>query len=99
VSLKEEKRELAKNLITLALDEGATSEERNSTAVRVIKIIRKYKLLDTPPLDGILENDTVRAVKTVADKLTDPEFTSGLKVLGGLFKQASAGVAARRRRR
>jgi hypothetical protein len=95
MNLKEEKRELAKNLITLALDEGATSEERSSTAIRVIKIIRKYKLLDTPPLDGILENDTVRAVKTVADRLADPDLVGSIKML---FKQATT-VAAKRRRR
>ena len=34
MSLKEEKRELAKKLIKLALNEGATEEECNSTAVR-----------------------------------------------------------------
>jgi hypothetical protein len=93
MSLKEEKREQVKQLITLALNEGATPEERNSTAVRAIKIIRKYKLLDSTPLDGVLENETVRAVKTVADKLIDPELVSGIKEL---FKQA--GAAGRRRR-
>ena len=93
MSLKEEKRAKARSLITLALDDGATAEERSSAAIRAIKIIQKYKLLDATPLDGILENETVRAVKTVADKLADPELMGGLKEL---FRQAAS--AARRRR-
>lgn len=93
MSIKEEKRAKVKDLIALALDGAAAPEEQRSTAVRAIKIIRKYKLLDTPPLDGILENDTVRAVKAVADKFADPELIDGLKTL---FKQAST---VRRRRR
>lgn len=96
MSLKEEKRAKVKDLITLALADGTPEEESGAAAMRAIKIIRKYKLLDTPPLDGILENDTVRAVKTVADKLADPELMGGLKEL---FKQASSVAAARRRRR
>jgi len=100
MNLKEEKRELAKNLIVLALDEGATDGERSSTALRAIKIIRKYKLLDLTPIDGVLDHPAVRAAKTVADKLADPEFTDGLKEL---FKQATSAAstasAARRRRR
>lgn len=96
MSLKDEKRAKVKALIELSLNDGATSEERSSSAIRAIKIIRKYQLLDTLPLDGILENDTVRAVKTVADKLTDPEFTGGLKEL---FKQVSTAASAARRRR
>jgi len=95
MSLKDEKRAKAKSLIELATNDGATAEERSAAAVRAIKIIQKYKLLDATPLDGILENETVRAVKTVADKLADPELMGGLKEL---FKQAGA-VAARQRRR
>jgi hypothetical protein len=94
MSLKDEKRAKAKSLIELATDDGTTVEERSAAAVRAIKIIQKYKLLDATPLDGILENETVRAVKTVADKLADPELMGGLKEL---FKQAA--TAARQRRR
>jgi hypothetical protein len=99
MGLREERRELAKNLIKLALDEGATSEERNSTAVRAIKIIRKYKLLDLAPIDGVLDHPAVRAAKTVADKLSDPEFTDGLKELFGQVKSAAGAARQRRRRR
>lgn len=95
MSLKDEKRDKAKDLIALATNEGATAEERSAAAVRAIKIIQKYSLLDPTPLDGILENETVRAVKTVADKFADPELIGGLKEL---FKQAKV-VAGRRRRR
>ena len=96
MGLKDEKRAKAKSLITLALDGGATTEERSSAAIRAIKIIQKYELLDLSPIDGILENETVRAVKTVADKLADPELMGGLKEL---FKQAGAVAAAAKRRR
>lgn len=97
MSLKDEKRDKAKKLIELALNEGAEPGERSSSAVRAIKIIRKYKLLDPTPLDGVLENDTVRAVKTVADKLADPELMGGLKELFG--QAVSMAAAAKRRRR
>lgn len=96
MSLKDEKRDKAKKLIELALDEGGAPEERSSSAIKAIRIIRKYKLLDATPLDGILENDTVRAVKAVADKLADPELMGGLKEL---FKQASSVAAEAKRRR
>lgn len=95
MSLKDEKRALAKKLIEQALDDSVGAEERASFAHRAIKIIRKYALLDPTPLDGILENETVRAVKTVADKFSDPELLGGLKML---FNEAKA-VAERRRRR
>ena len=96
MSLKEEKRAKVKDLIVLALDEDTPPKEQRNAAMLALKIIRNYKLLDTPPLDVILENDTVRAVKTVADKLADPELMSGIKEL---IKQASGVAAARRRRR
>ena len=96
MSLKDEKREKAKDLIALALNEGTTAEERSAAAYRAIKIINKYKLLDPTPLDGILENETVRAVKTVADKFADPELIGGLKEL---FKQAGVVASAAKRRR
>jgi len=96
MGLKDEKRAKAKSLITLALDGGATTEERSSAAVRAIKIIEKYGLLDPSPIDGILENETVRAVKTAADKLVDPELVGALKTL---FKQAGAAASAAKRRR
>jgi len=100
MNLKEEKRELAKNLIVLALDEGATTEERNSTAVRAIKIIRKYKLLDLTPIDGVLDHPAVRAAKGIADTLADSEFTGNLKeLIRQASSAASSASAARRRRR
>lgn len=95
MSLKDEKRARAKDLIALAINDGATAEERSAAAVRAIKIIQKYNLLDPTPLDGILENETVRAVKTVADKFADPELIGGLKEL---FKQAGVAAAVKRRR-
>ena len=96
MSLKDEKRAKVKDLTTLALDDAATAEERSSTAVRAIKIIRKYELLDLTPVEGILEHPTVRAAKVVADKLVDSELTGAFKVL---LKQGAEAVAASRRRR
>ena len=97
MSEKEEKRSKAKRLLELAFDDGATAEERNNALVRAGRIIRKYSLLDTTPLDGILEHEGVRAAKAVADRMTDPEFVSGLKTLGGLIKGQMD--RSRRRRR
>jgi hypothetical protein len=96
VSLKEEKRAKVKSLIKLALDDGTSPEEANDAAILALKIIRKYKLLDTPKLDGVLEHPAVRAAKTVADKLSDSEFTDSVKEL---FNLAGAATSAARRRR
>lgn len=82
MSVKEQKREKAKRLVELAFDRSTTAEERASSARMAVKIIRKYKLLDPPPLDGILENETVQVAKRVVDKLTDPELVGGLKAIG-----------------
>lgn len=99
MSLKDEKREKAKDLIRLALDEGAADEERRSTAVRAIKIIQKYKLLDLTAVDGVLEHPIARAVKTVADTLADSDFTDARNELLDWAKSAVATAAAKRRRR
>jgi hypothetical protein len=96
-NLKEEKRQKAKKLIELAFD-NPDSEEGDNSAWRALRIIRKYKLLDTPPLDGILENETVRAVKNVADVVTNPEFVGNLKSLGQTLGGLAAAAKARRRR-
>jgi hypothetical protein len=96
MSVKDEKRAKAKKLIDQALDDSVESAERAAFALRAIKIIEKYDLLTPPPLDGILENDTVRAVKSVADKFADPELVSGLKTLFGAAKTMAA---SRRRQR
>lgn len=96
MNLKDEKRDKAKKLIENALDDGVGPEERNTFAVRAIKLIRKYDLLTPPALDGILENETVRAAKTVLDNVTNPDFLGGLKTLGREFQKARAQVRRRR---
>lgn len=96
MSVKEEKRDKAKKLIENALDDGVGPEERNAFAVRAIKLIRKYDLLTPPVLDGILENETVRAAKTVLDNVTNPDFLGSLKTIGREFQKVTA--QARRRR-
>lgn len=94
---KEEKRAKVKGLIKLALDDGTDPEEANDAAMTALRIIRKYKLLDMPKLDGILEHPAVRAAKTVADKLSDSELTDSVKELLNLAGVVTS--AARRRRR
>ena len=95
-NLKEEKRAKAKKLVELAFD-NPDSEEGDAAAWRALRIIRKYNLLDTPPLDGVLDNDTVRAVKNVADVVTTPEFRDGLKEIGRFVGTAVAKARQRRR--
>ena len=96
MSLKDEKREKAKDLIALALDDGATTEECSTAAIRAIKIIQKYKLLDLTKIDGVLDHPAVRAAKGIADTLADSDFTENLQEL---FKQAGAVASAAKRRR
>jgi hypothetical protein len=97
MSLKEEKRAKVKDLIVLALDEETPAKEQRNAAILALKIIRKYKLLDTPKLDGVLEHPAVRAAKIVADKLSDSELTDSVKELFDLAGVVTS--AARRRRR
>jgi hypothetical protein len=97
MSLKEEKRQKAKKLIELAFD-NPDSEEGDAAAWRALRVIRKYNLLDATPLDGVLENETVRAVKDVADVVTNPEFVGNLKSLGRTLGGLAAAAKARRRR-
>jgi hypothetical protein len=99
MSIKEEKRAKVKGLIRLALDDGTPPEEANDAAMLALKIVRKYKLLDLTPIDGVLDHPTVRAAKAVADKLSDPEFTDGLKEILDFAKAGVRQAAARRRRR
>lgn len=97
MNIREEKRLKAKKLIELALDDPK-SEECDAAAWRAVKIIHKYGLLDTLPLDGVLENETVRAVKSVADVVTNPEFVDNLKSLGRTLGGLATAAKARRRR-
>jgi len=90
MSKKDEKRAKAKKLIEQALDASVDEKERNAFAVRAIKIIREFDLLTLPALDGILENETVRAVKNVADVVSSPDFIGGLKTLGREFQKVRA---------
>lgn len=95
-NLKEEKREKAKKLIELALSDPK-SEEGDAAAWRALKIIRNHKLLDVTPLDGVLDNDTVRAVKSVADVITTPEFKDGLTTIGRFVGETVAKARSKRR--
>lgn len=85
-------RQRAKDLIELALDEGAPETERLSAAVKAVKLIRKYDLLSSP-LDLLSsENETINAVKGIFETLSDPKLVKNVKKVGERF-------SGRRRRR
>lgn len=85
-------RQRAKDLIELALDDGASEAERLSAALKAIRLIRKHDLLSSP-LDLIdTENETVQAVKGIFETLTNPKLVKNVKKVGERF-------SGRRRRR
>ena len=56
----------ARKLIELALDESTTLDERESAALKAVKIIDKYNLLDGP-LDGLLGQGSTEIAQAAAD--------------------------------
>lgn len=95
MSERDEKRKKAQKLIAQALDDSVEEEEAASFAMKAVKIISKYKLLEGP-LDGVLEgHPTVDAAKTIIGAITDPSVANAVNTL----KNAFAGVASARRRR
>lgn len=92
-------RQRALDLIELALDENTTVDERRSAALKAVKHIDRHDLL-TP--DN--RNDTVSAVSSVVDTITDPDFVGRVKTIADAFTQRSdsgddGGRRRRRRRR
>lgn len=57
-------REKAKDLVALALDENTSIEERRNAAVKAVKYIDKYDLLDLPdnPLEGLVDADVAETI-------------------------------------
>lgn len=98
--VSEDPKETALNLIDLALNDGTTEEERRSAAVKAVKFIDKHNLL-AHPLDELFgsKNPTVRAVSTVVDKITDPDFIDSVKTITGQFTRRGSGGGRRRRSR
>lgn len=75
-------RQRAKDLIELALDDGAPEPERLSAALKAVKLIQKHDLLASP-LDLIdSKNETVQAVKGIFEVLTNPKLTKNVKKVG-----------------
>lgn len=99
-------RQRAKDLIELAVDDGTPEKERLAAALKAVGLIHKYDLLASP-LDDLLgsKNETVRAVSTVVERATDPDFLGALKTIGGQIAAARRGgrgdgePQGRRRRR
>jgi hypothetical protein len=75
------KRQQAKDLIELAVDERTPEKERLNSAVKAVAIIHKYNLLSSP-LDALNDNETVRAVTTIVEKFADPDLMSSVKTIG-----------------
>jgi hypothetical protein len=86
-------RQKAKDLIELSADEGTSPDERVAAASRACALIRKYDLLSNP-LDLLGKNETVRAVKAVAEVLS----SSDLKENVGTIKRGIEGLFGGRRR-
>lgn len=81
-------RQKAKDLVELAVDERTPEKERLSAALKAVALIRKHDLLASP-LDLLSsENETVQAVKSVAEVLFDPEFKNNVKKITSRFSGA-----------
>ena len=95
--VSEDPRQTALDLIELALGDGTTEEEGRSAAVKAVKFIDKHDLL-TPDS----RNEAVRAVGSVVDTITDPDFVDRVKTITSVFTRRggdSADGGGRRRRR
>ncbi len=81
-------RETVKDLIELACDAtGENDKERNSAAMKAVKMIRKYDLLDSP-LDRIADNEYVQAARAIFGAFNDPNVK---KVRDRVIGKATAG--------
>jgi hypothetical protein len=77
------KRQQAKDLIELAVDDRTPEKERLNSAMKAIAIIHKYDLLSSP-IDALneIDNETIRAATKIVEKITDPDLVSSLKKIG-----------------
>ena len=93
-------RQKALDLMELALDENTTIDERRNAALKAVKHIDKYDLLESP-FDDLLgsKNKTVRAASTVLDRIMDPEFVDSVKTIGAQFTRRGRDDGGGRRRR
>ncbi len=89
-------RQKALDLIELALDDSTTEEECRSAAMTAVKFIDKHDLLVPDS-----RNDAVRAVSSVVDTITDPDFVDRVKTITDVFTRrgGSGGEGSSRRRR
>jgi hypothetical protein len=84
-------RQKAKDLVALAVDDRTPEKERITAALRAVKLIAKYGLLASP-LDILdSENETVQAVRGIADVLLDPKLRRNVA-------RVASGLKRRRRR-
>ena len=90
-----DQRQRALHLIELALGETNENEQRNA-AVKAVKFIDKHDLLVPDS-----RNEAVRAVGSVVDTITDPDFVDRVKTITSVFTRRgdSGGDGGRRRRR
>lgn len=78
-------RQKAKDLLELYADENTSKEERLTALVSAAKLIRKYDLLASPLDIFDTENETIQAVKSVADVFLDPTLQSNVKKIASRF--------------
>lgn len=82
-------REKARRLVTLATDKRTPSNERRVAAMSACKLIRKYKLLESP-IDDIASHPLAQAGKTIFDAFNDPNVKAAGSVISDLYKRARA---------
>jgi len=76
-SSSDDPRQTAQHLIDLALDEGATTEERRTAAMQAVKFIDRNDLLSRP-FEG---NEIIQAGMNIAETLTSSDLASNVKKL------------------
>ena len=81
---KENPRKTAQGLIELALDKSTTDKERLNAMVGAVTLIKKYDLLSSP-LDALPDNETIKAVTDIYERVTDPELLGAFKKIAGKF--------------
>jgi len=82
-------RQKVKDLIELAVDDGGEDMERAAAAMRAVKLIRKYELLDSP-LDELLGGgggETIQATVTIFEAITDPTLRKSVKKIAERFRR------------
>jgi len=82
----ENPRKKAKDLVELALNDGATDKERLTAMVTLVKLIKKYDLLSSQ-FDALPDHETIKAATDIFERITDPDLVDAFKKIAGKFKR------------